>query len=418
MIVKDVKIQNKGNRTILSAECKIRKIGWDTLYFSIDSDKADFVASDASPFAAALLIPAMRLRQDLIIHGSVSEALLNGMDIIMDEVMKWGIHVHKIHVKADTVTKDEFKPNKTGSFFTGGVDSFYTYLKHRKDKEKRDRIDSLLFVKGYDIKLDDTDLWNLTFKNLTDIAKAEHVDLVTVETNLRDIIEPMLLWDFIWFYPWDYIHGSALAAVGLFLRKSFQQIYIPSTFSVQEQLPWGSHMDIDKHWGTETLSFNHDGTELTRLYKILNVVSKSKVALDHLRVCYVNPKGLYNCGSCDKCLRTMTAFYAAGVLHKMPTFPHTFDLNRVAHSPLHLGDGELIVYGEMENLQALRDRNLDPDLQKAIELGIANAKSKKSTSVDKAKIEILKVKAKLEYFDHAYLRGKTHSVVHKLSSPQ
>src|ERR1700683_491367 len=112
MIVKDVKLEQQGRYTILSAQCKIRKIGWDRLYFKIGADKQDYVYEDASPFAVALLIPAMRLNEDLIIHGSVSETLLAGMDKVMDEVLTWGINVKRISITADKIVKDSAKPFK------------------------------------------------------------------------------------------------------------------------------------------------------------------------------------------------------------------------------------------------------------------------------------------------------------------
>src|SRR5580692_11480364 len=72
MTIKDINLRQEKGRTILSAKCKIRKIGWDTIYFSVASDKSGAVAKDASPFAAALLIPSMKVGEDLIIKGSMS----------------------------------------------------------------------------------------------------------------------------------------------------------------------------------------------------------------------------------------------------------------------------------------------------------------------------------------------------------
>ncbi len=61
MIIKDAQLERTGEATVLSARCKIRKIGWDTVYFSVNNAiQVDHIHNDASPFAAALLLPSMK----------------------------------------------------------------------------------------------------------------------------------------------------------------------------------------------------------------------------------------------------------------------------------------------------------------------------------------------------------------------
>ena len=80
MIIKDVQLSRTGQAAVLSARCKIRKIGWDTVDFSIaNATLGAYVHDDASPFAAALLLPSMKQGEDLIIEGSISERLYKGI---------------------------------------------------------------------------------------------------------------------------------------------------------------------------------------------------------------------------------------------------------------------------------------------------------------------------------------------------
>src|ERR1700730_1592370 len=72
MKVKDVRFEKNGRKVRLSARCKIRKVGWDRVYFEFDAKYAPWIVADASPFAAALLIPAMKMGEDLEIGGLVS----------------------------------------------------------------------------------------------------------------------------------------------------------------------------------------------------------------------------------------------------------------------------------------------------------------------------------------------------------
>ena len=254
-------------------------------------------------------------------------------------------------------------PQRSASFFSGGVDSFYTYLKHTTDPIEKDRIDSFLLVNGFDINQHNTQLWDRTLENIKSIAEADKVELIVVRSNIQGLVEPVLLW--------DYTHGGCLAAVGLFLRGAFHQIYIPSTHSVAEQIPWGSNLALDGHWSTERTTFIHDGTEATRIEKVIWQIARSPLALEHLRVCFANERGAYNCGKCDKCLRTMINLYVAGVLEKSSTFPHHIDPDLVAAIPTIPGEHGGIFH--TENLRALQDKNLAPELQRAISTSMSNA---------------------------------------------
>lgn len=399
MIIKDVQLYRDDRATTLAARCKIRKIGWDTAYFRIGDAIGNSVHNDASPFAAALFLPSMKQGEDLIIEGSISAKLYNGMRAIMQEVLTWGIGLHPIKIEADTLAADPPRPAKSASFFSGGVDSFYTYLKHKTDPAEADRISSFILVNGFDIDRRNTPLWNRVLENIKSIAGAEQVELAVIRSNLQDLVEPILLW--------DYAHGGCLAAVGLCLRGAFHQIYIPSTHSVGEQIPWGSNLALDGHWSTESTTFIHDGTEATRLAKVTSQIARSPLALEHLRVCFANEKEAYNCGRCDKCLRTMINLYLADALEKSGTFPHQIDLELVATVPTIPGEHGGIFH--TENLRALQERNLAPELQHAISTSMSNAvamqPSRKETIEDRIK-----------YLDHVYSHGHIYSVWDRLSA--
>ncbi len=398
MIIKDTQLHRDDKTTALSARCKVRKIGWDTVSFSTSNIfPGDYIHNDANPFAAALLLPSMKQGEDLIIEGSISTQLLQGMHAIMQEVLKWDIGLQPIKRKADAIVADPPRPQRSASFFSGGVDSFYTYLKHKTDPIEKDRIDSFILVNGFDIRRRNTQLWDRTRQHIKSIAEADKVELILVRSNIQGLVEPILLW--------DYTHGGCLAAVGLFLRGAFHQIYIPSTHSVAEQIPWGSNLALDGYWSTEGTTFIHDGTEATRIEKVISQIARSPLALEHLRVCFANERGAYNCGSCDKCLRTMINLYVAGALEKSSTFPHRIDPDLVAAIPTIPGEHGGIFH--TENLRALQEKNLAPELQQAILTSMSNAVVMKPSR--KAIFE-----DQLKYLDHVYTRGNVYSVWDRL----
>jgi hypothetical protein len=399
VIIKDAQLDRTDGATVLSAACKVRKVGWDRVYFGLDNaTQADYVQEDASPFAAALLLPSMRQGEDLIIEGRISGQLHKGMHAIMEEVLRWDLGLKPIKIEADSLAADPPSPRRSASFFSGGVDSFYTYLKHQADPAEADRISGFILVNGFDIDRRNTRLWDRARQSVSSVAEADGVELVVVRSNIQGLVEPILLW--------DYAHGGCLAAVGLFLRGAFHQIYIPSTHSVAEQIPWGSNLALDGHWSTEGTAFIHDGTEATRLEKVSSQIARSSRALEHLRVCFANEKGAYNCGRCDKCLRTMINLYVAGVLEKSGTFPHHIDPQLVAAVPTIPGEHGGIFHGE--NLRALKEKNLAPELQQAISTSMSNAVVLKPGLRET-------IENRLKYLDHVYTGGYAYRLWDRLS---
>jgi hypothetical protein len=188
------------------------------------------------------------------------------------------------------------------------------------------------------------------------------------------------------------------------LRGAFRQVYISSTHSAEEQSEQilGTSLALDGHWSTESVRFVHDGAEASRLNKVIWQIAQSPIALEHLRVCYKNEDGAYNCGKCEKCLRTMTNLYIAGVLEKSETLPHHIDPALVAAIPTITlrGDGSF----HNENLRGLQEKNLAPELQEAIRASLESTIIVKNSP-------IINIMEKIRYLDHVYTGGYVRSVL-------
>jgi hypothetical protein len=395
MMVLDVSQRLAAGQVILSARCKVRRFGLDVLNFKVPRKFADFIVADASPFAAALLLPSMKVGEDLLIRGSVSARLHAGMKEIIRIVSGWDIGLRPIDVKADELVPDRATPGVTGAFFSGGVDSFYTYLRHKNDRHP---ITHLMLAKGYDIDCRNTRLWDATVHNIAQIAKVEQATIIEVESNVRSLTDPIL--------SWTYGHGGCLAAAAMCLRRGISQMYIASSADAKHQALQGSHVAVDHLWSTEALSFVHDGSEAARIDKIDRQIARSDLALKYLRVCYMSEKGAYNCGKCEKCLRTMVSLCAAGVLDRAETFPREIDPRSLAGLTIQ-GYADAVFH--RENLTALRERGLRTDLQQALETALAKLANRDA----KPKPIGSQIRSNIDYFDHRYARGtlrrlKTH----------
>lgn len=96
-------------------------------------------------FAAAALLPAMARGEDLEIAADlpVSPKLLEGMSRLQDIHHSWNPALKVVRVHTKTVPASSLHAGAM-SFFSGGVDSTYTFL------ERMDEISHLVFIQGFD----------------------------------------------------------------------------------------------------------------------------------------------------------------------------------------------------------------------------------------------------------------------------
>lgn len=267
---------------------------------------------------AGLLPVAMAAGETMHVDAPLDAMFTRNLSTVQDIYSMWGEGLIQIDVQAQSseTPPTETSGKKTALFFSGGVDSFYTFLKHQ------DEIDALVFVHGFDLALGDSELRSAVSKTLSDIAEASGKQLIEVETTLRSVTEQERFtseWA-----NWELSHGSALASVAHLLPVQFDTVYVSATRSYRQLAPWGSHPILDPLWSRSDLEIIHDGCEASRLQKV-EAISESRLALENLRVCWKNPDQAYNCGQCEKCRRTMLELLTVGRLERCPTFPGTLE---------------------------------------------------------------------------------------------
>jgi hypothetical protein len=262
-------------------------------------------APDASPFLAGLLLWCLRRAEPLRIEGSVSRRLLDDVPLATDVCHAfWPDLMTPIDVAAE--------PNEPGpgdpmvaSFFTRGVDSWYSALTHGQRPYDGAALTHLVYVPSVDFMLDEAHLARST-GTTADAARAAGMTPVVVETNLRRHTEGFL--------HWGYYFGAGLASVGLALGA--RRVLLPGARSYGFAEPDGSHPLLDGLWSTGRTEVVHHGAEATRWDKV-RYLTDAPLALGTLKVCFdENTDG--NCGRCPKCLVTMVMLDAVGVLDKCP----------------------------------------------------------------------------------------------------
>jgi hypothetical protein len=311
------------------------------------------LAADADPLLPAVLLAAMSRQAPVRLAAAISPRLLSAVGTIQDIFHAWDpTRLHPVEIQSLSAVPDapSHRPSGgVGCFFTGGVDSWYSVLKHR------DEITHLVYVHGFDVPLEDRGLRAKVSAMLREVAGLLRKGLVEVTSNLRSAADA--------YVDWDFYHGPGLASVALVLTPSLRKMYIPATHTYAALYSLGSHPLLDPLWSTEAVEIVHDGCESTRTEKV-RCIAAFEPALRTLRVCWRNPDGAYNCGRCEKCLRTMIALRLAGVLDKTPTFG-PLDLRAVSRIPITTGGGREHI--EQNLRMAERWGVRDPALRRALE---------------------------------------------------
>ena len=264
-------------------------------------------------FIALALLPAMKKRIRVIeAEGIISQRFLEGTERFQQVFKSWKPnygHVEICNVQVQPRVRN--KSGKVGVFFSGGMDSYYSFLTHLEE------ISAFIHIAGFDIPLQEKSMRNRVAENCRSIGQQFGKQAIILETNAKQFIES--------FVTWSYSHGSVIGGAGLLFMPEFERLYIAGTGGgPADREPFGSHPDLDPNWSTETLEFVHEmgANKIEKCY----FIGQYEVALQTLRVCLRFPKTGLNCGQCEKCLRSQVYLQAAGAAEHCTAFPAPLDL--------------------------------------------------------------------------------------------
>jgi hypothetical protein len=249
-----------------------------------------------------LLFKGMMAGTDVDIGEPISARLAGNLRAIQEIYTAWIGGGRVVRVTAPVELR---QPSAGVSvFFSGGVDSFYSLLKHR------DELDNIILIHGFDIPLDNPQSWAEAEKLGRQAAALFGKRLIVVRTNVHYGQQMPCEWKWYW--------GPTLAAIIHALAPVHHKVYIASSYSYADAKPDGSSALTDPLWSSEAVTVVHDGGE--RRIDKLRAVAAHPDTLRLLRVCWENT-GINNCGQCEKCIRTMLPLLALGV-SSSEAFPH------------------------------------------------------------------------------------------------
>ncbi|MFM9058052.1 MAG: hypothetical protein ACKOSQ_02805 [Planctomycetaceae bacterium] len=277
-----------------------------------------------------LLPHAFETQQDLVLDGPVDSELLRNAEELMAIWSRWRPDRRPIVVRAEVADRPAGPagrgPERTGLFFTAGVDSFFTLFHHdataREHPQSEERlIDDLIYVWGFDIPLAESAAFVVKRATLARIAAETGKTFVALATNLRETGVRQ---------PWGAVmHGPALGGVGLLLGHRWNTVLLSSWFTHGDTDPWGSTAITDPLLSTSATRTRPHGAGHDRFEKLAHL-ARFPLVLDTLHVCW-EERSAGNCGRCEKCFRTLVALDILGVRDRAVTFPREpLDLGRLA----------------------------------------------------------------------------------------
>ena len=292
---------------------------------------SDDVALRSTPeaWATALCLPAARAGAVLRIGERVDRRWAEGAAANVALAASWwgGDAALPIDAPRRRWARRGSRPAGRALCFTGGVDSFFSLLRgdHRPTH--------LLYVLGFDVRLDDAPRATAVEATVREVAAAIGAEAAIVRTDL--LAHPRFA-----SVSWEHTHGAAIAAVA-HLAEPIGTLVIPPSYHEGRLVPWGSRPDTDPRWSIPGRSEIVHGDASGRRIDRVEAIAADPLVARHLRVCWANVDGLLNCGRCEKCVRTMAMLAAVGHPATSATFPTAGDLAAAidALDPLSPGTG-------------------------------------------------------------------------------
>jgi hypothetical protein len=323
------------------------------IWFEVPRDLEGQLSDTANPWIVAMLPYALATGEAIVCDIPVDPALLENLKGLVAVWREWYPQFAQPEIIAPLVPLNAISVpgNKSAAFFSGGIDSWFTVLRHAPELESAavGRVDELITVHGFDIPAESRDEFVKLHEVLSLGAKALGRELIVVRTNLRRS-------DTLWARGWGWLtNGAGLAAVALLLEKRYRRVLIASSYPYGGLFPWGSHPMTDVLFSTRSLSVSNDGASYKRAEKT-ELVARHKSALSNLHVCYKNGSAS-NCGKCAKCIRTMATLELVGALRDSNAFPVEFQPESLARMYIE-GRVEADFIKEVHAL-AIRTGNLD-----------------------------------------------------------
>jgi hypothetical protein len=377
-----MRIENLRSEKIEARSRVVAKVVWEDndrpteeVYFEIDEAFADSLTCNPNAFLVACAIPAMYYGEERIfIDSEICPELRNGLMTAMSWLRHWYYPADHTLITIEAKTTSGIPMPRTSEraalFFSGGIDSLAALRVNRRTFPQSHPWyfrDALIV---YGLELGSPKAFEYVLSSLSEAARAINITLIPIYTNLYlnyrkdDEANGFDLWE-------NQFGGATLAAVAHALSRRYTAVTSAATFDIPNLRPWGAHPLLESNYSSTDLRMRHDVLSLSRLERTKLVADWDEV-LPYLRICNMSQDykpGRLNCGQCEKCIRTMLAFYILGSLDRASAFPaQDISAELILKRVRFTADDQVICYPEMLEPLAQMGRE---DLVRAIEYRLA-----------------------------------------------
>lgn len=293
----------------------------------LEKDQEYLCPERADAFLAYLLYGAMIRGENICCEAPVSAQIYEKInrDLIAFCCAK-NPHFKRIYIFADTIA--EALPvgrwNATG--LSAGVDCFTTLACHTAAHQPADEAINCVTLFNNGFFTDDPERKRQGFEQAlavrTCIAQELGFPLIVLETEEEGL------------FPQHFSGSVTYRCIGaiLAIRKAFKTYYFSGGYSLEEfcvdeeESALYDYL-ILRSFTTSSLRLVAAENSIDRIDKMA-IISKYPPALRHLNVCFLGQK---NCGTCEKCVRTLLA---AELLGELPVWAEVFDLEQLDKTAL------------------------------------------------------------------------------------
>lgn len=326
-----------------------------TIWIGVPEEFESSLSCNPDAFLTACLLPAMRHGETRIkLDGAVCARLRTNLDHVMRQMQVWyGDGLSCPRIECGVAEQTRYAPRRESAcFMSGGVDSLAMLRENATmfDPQHPGRFRACILVGGMDFFRGESAILQAGFEKARRATERVAADcgasLIPAWTNLRELEPdgPFYLRQF---------HGAVMASIAHALGQGYANFSIASSQDLGHMEPWGTTPWLDSYFGSHQVCIHHEQAWMTRLDKV-KLLAGWPVALNEVRVCTKTFHGQYNCGKCEKCMRTMAALEAVGMLDAAASFTTKhIDTAVLRRASLH-GEYGAACYREL--LPLLRER--------------------------------------------------------------
>lgn len=295
------------------------------IWYEVEKEYGEYLTTERiDSFFVALLPLAMKDRLNVVSDGVISEKLyFHTIKYLIPLLSKYSKNYGHIEINIKNKSNQSINTQgKSATGFSRGVDSFDT-VKEMSDCGNYSLTHLAFFnvgshksTSGYS-----PEEANALYKKRLSISKESskiiNLPVVAVNSNLGEHL----------IYEYLKVHHYCSFSAVLALQKLFKNYYYSSAYELAEfsiekcdKGPAFYEALFASLMSTESTSIYISGLDKTRLEKV-NSISEYAPSYDNLNVCFNNE---YNCGVCEKCMRTQLELYSLG---KLELYKNSFDLD-------------------------------------------------------------------------------------------